>query len=121
MVGLGGGEAVEEPLDRRGRLDADELVHHPAALERLDGGDPLNPVLLGDPRVGVGVDLRQDDVALARGRRLLEQRSQRPAGATPGGPEVDDDGRGGRAVDDLVLKVGFGDVDDGHGLKSRSW
>ena len=75
-VGLAGDERVEEALDLRGRLRADELVDDPAVLERLDGGDALDAERLRDARVGVGVELGEDDVALARGGGLLEERAR---------------------------------------------
>ena len=72
LVGLGGDELVEEALDRRRRLRADELVDDLAVLEGLHRGDALDAVLRGDLLVGVGVELGEDDLALARGGGLLE-------------------------------------------------
>ena len=42
-VGLGGQQRVEEALDHRRRLGADELGGHLAVLERLDRRDALDP------------------------------------------------------------------------------
>ena len=53
-----------------GRLRADELADDLAVLERLDGRDPLDAERLGERGVGVGVELGQDDLALARGGGL---------------------------------------------------
>ena len=75
-----------------GRDRAGELVDHAAVLERLDGRDALDAERLADLRVGVGVDLRQVDLALARVRGLLERRRELPARAAPRGPEVHDHG-----------------------------
>jgi hypothetical protein len=111
-VGLGRHQRVEEALDLRRRLDADELVGHLAALERLHGRDPLDAERLGQARVGVGVDLGEDHLTLARARGLLEHRCQRAARATPFGPEVHDDRRRLRALEDLGLEGVLGDVDD---------
>ena len=71
-VGLGGEELVEEALDDRGRLRADELGDDPAVLEGLDGGDALDPEGGGEPLVGVGVELGERDLALALGDEALE-------------------------------------------------
>ena len=48
---------------------------------------------------------------------LLEDRRQRAARTAPLGPEVDDDRRRARALDDLLLEGRLGDVDDGHALR----
>jgi hypothetical protein len=113
-VGLTGHEGVEEALDLRGRQRADELVDDPPVAERLDGGDALDAEGLRDARVGVGVELGEHDLALARVRGLLEQRAEHATRPAPLGPEVDDDGELARALDDLALEVLFGDIDDGH-------
>ena len=112
LLCLGGHEAVEEALDGRGRLRADELVDDASVAERLDGRDALDPEGLADARVGVGVELREHDLALALVGRLLERRCQHAAGAAPFGPEVHDHGKLARALDDLLLEVLLGDVDD---------
>src|SRR4051812_44698566 len=115
-VGLGGHELVEEALDDHRRLRADELVDDRAVLERFDGRDALDAVLRGNLLVGIRVELREDDLALACRGGLLEDRGELAARAAPGGPEVDDDRGRPRALDDLLLEVAFADVDDGHGL-----
>ena len=114
LVRLGGDEPVEEPLDRRRRLDADELIHDLAVLERLDRRDALDLEGRRELLVGVGVELRQHDLAVARGCGLLQGRRQCAARATPLGPEVDDHGHRARALDDLLFEGRLGDVDHGH-------
>ena len=99
---LGGGTRAEELGDDR------------AVLEGLDGRDRLDLELPRDPLVGVGVDLGEDDLALALGGGLLEDRAQRAARAAPLRPEVDDDGDRLGLLDDLLLEVLLGDVDHGH-------
>ena len=99
----------------RGRLGADELGHDLAVDERLDGRDALDAELLGDVGVGVGVDLRQHDLALARAAAFSSAGPELAARGAPLGPEVDDHGYARRALDDLGLEVRFVYVDDGHG------
>ena len=67
-VGLGRQQRVEEALDLGSRLRAGELGGDAAVLERLDGRDPLDPEGVRDRRVGVRVELRERDLAVARGR-----------------------------------------------------
>src|SRR5918997_1483246 len=117
-VGLGRQQRVEEALDVGGRLRAHELRHDPAVLERLDGRDALDAEGSGHARVGVRVDLGQRDLALAGGDRLLEHGGQHPAGAAPGGPEVDDDGQLARSRDDVALEGLVCGVED-HVSESR--
>jgi hypothetical protein len=63
-----------------------------------------------------GVELGEDDLALARGRRALDDRPEHPARPAPLGPEVHDDGELAGPVEDLGLEGGVGDVDDGHAV-----
>jgi len=119
-VGLAGHEAVEEALDLGGRERADELVDDPPVLERLHGGDALDLERAGDVLVRVRVELGEDDVALAGGGRLLQRRPEHAARSAPLGPEVDDDGDGLRALEDLLLEVLLGDIDDGHASDDRT-
>ena len=98
------GEAVEEPADELGRERADELVDDVPVLECLDGGDALHPIAEREFIVGVDVDLRQHDLALAGGGLALEHGAEHPAGAAPGGPEVDDHGQLVRALDHLAFE-----------------
>src|SRR5204862_4054872 len=119
--GLGGHERVEERLDARRRLGPDELRDDAAVLERLDRWDALDPEGGGEARVGVGVELREDDLALAGVHASLEQRRELAAGAAPFGPEVDDDGDALGALDDLCLEGLFGDVDDHASRVGRGW
>ena len=111
-VGLVGQQRVEELLDLRRRLGADELGGELAVLERLHGRDPLDPERGGDVRVGVGVELGQRDLALALGDELLEHRRQLAAGPAPGGPEVDDHRHLLGALDDVLLERRLCGVED---------
>jgi hypothetical protein len=74
LIGRAGGQRREELLDHRGRLQADELVDDPAVAEGLDGGDPLDAELLGEPWCLVDVQLDHEDVAGEAVGHLLEQR-----------------------------------------------
>ena len=74
-VGLARDELVEEALDLRGRLRAHELVDDAPVGEGLHGRDALDAEAWAMRGVGVGVELGQDDLALARGGGLLEQRA----------------------------------------------
>ena len=64
----------------------------PAVPERLDRRDALDAERRAISLVGVGVELGQHDLALARLRGALEDRAEHPARPAPLGPEVDDDG-----------------------------
>ena len=77
----------------RRRLGADELVDDAAVLERLDRRDALDPEGLREALVGVGVELGEHDLALARVRPPARASGvELAARAAPLGPEVDDDG-----------------------------
>ena len=112
-VGLGRDDAVEEALDLGRRQRADELVDDLAVLERLHGRDRLDPERLREPRVGVGVDLDELDLAVALLDGLLDHGPERAARTAPFGPEVDDHGLLEGALDDVALEGLFSGV-DGH-------
>ena len=59
-------------------------------------------------------DAIEHTLTVAREGLLLEDRTERAAGAAPLRPEVDDDRRRLRSLDDLLLEVLLGDVDHGH-------
>src|SRR5919109_1359234 len=111
-VGLRRQQRVEEARDRRGRLRARELGLEAAVLEGLDGRDALDPERRGEPRVRVGVDLRQRDPVAALLDRLLEHRRELPARRAPRGPEVDDHGKLVGTLDDVALEGLLGAVED---------
>ena len=111
-VGLGRQQRVQEAIDGHRRLDADELRGDRTVTERLHRGDPLDPVLAGEPGIGVDVDLGQLHLPVARGHGALEQRPQLPARAAPLGPEVDDDGNGAGAVENRGREAVLRDVHD---------
>ena len=105
-------DAVEELGDGRRWEHADELVDDTAVAERLHGGDPLDAVALRELLVGVDVDLREDDVAVARLGLALEDRTEHPAWSAPLRPEVHDDRDFARAVEHLALESLRRDVHD---------
>lgn len=105
QVGLRREQRVKELVDRLRGLYADELVDDGTVSERLDRWDPLDSVRPGEARIGVGVDLRQLELAGSRGDRPLEHRSELAAGSTPLGPEVDHDRQRPGALDHVGLKA----------------
>ena len=98
------GDAVEELGDGRRRERADELVDDTAFAERLHGRDPLDAVALRKLLVGVDVDLRENDLALAGIGLALEDRPEHPARSAPLRPEVHDDGKLARARQHLLFE-----------------
>src|SRR3954470_990031 len=74
-------DLVEECLDARRRLRADELRDDVPVPERLDRRDPADAVLARDTLVRVHVDLRERDAL--RLRLLLEDRRERLARSAP--------------------------------------
>src|SRR5215472_16013102 len=94
-------EALNELPDLALWEGADEAIHRPTVLERVHRRDRLDAHLLSDLRVLVDVDLDHPNGAVGRTHCLLELRSELFAGPAPGGPEIDDDWRVERAVDDL--------------------
>ena len=103
-------QRVEEALNHRRRLRADELGDDAAVAKGLDGRDALDPEGAGERWVGVDVELHQVDLARPRRRGALQQRTELPAGGTPGSPEVDHHRDLAGAVDDRRLEAALGDV-----------
>jgi hypothetical protein len=100
-----GEDLVEDPGElpfgpRRGEV-GDRL----ALEDRIDGRDRLDPELGGEHLVLVDVDLDQLDalVGIIAGD-LLEDRPELLAGAAPFRPEIEDDERGHRRLDDVALE-----------------
>ena len=79
---LGLGQHAGEALDE---LAADHRDHH---------RDALHAQRLGEPRVGVHVDLAEHPAAAALGRQLFQHRRELLARLAPVGPEVQDHRRG---------------------------
>ena len=104
-------DAVDDLLQaRRGQrtgLGEDEHAL-PEGHEGRDRGDAGGT---GQSVLGLGVDLREDDVGVLLGG-CGEDRRERSAGSAPGGPEVDE--HDVVAGDDRVA-VGGGEVTGGHG------
>ena len=84
-----GDQPLDEGLDLRRRLRAEETVHRLPAHEGEDRRDRLHPHLRRDALVLVDVDLDQPHLALGLGDRLLQRRRQRLARPAPGRPEVE--------------------------------
>ena len=104
------GEALDELLDLAFGQRADEAVDRPSVLEGIDGGDRLDAHLLRDLGVLVDVELDHADGAVGVAHGLFQDRAELLAGAAPRRPEIDDDRRVERAVDDLGHEGGGGDV-----------
>ena len=66
----------------------DDGIHLLAAFEDHQGGDAANAVLAGDVRVLIGVQLDHLDATFKFLGDLINNRSNHPAGTTPGGPKV---------------------------------
>src|SRR5206468_1416016 len=81
------------------------LGHDPPILEGLDRRDALDPERARQRRIGVRVQLGQDDLALALGRLGLQDRAEHPARAAPLGPEVHHHRHLPGALDHLALEV----------------
>ncbi|CAM5253014.1 hypothetical protein SBADM41S_06417 [Streptomyces badius] len=132
---LGGGRARrpgvrvdDDPGETEALLaDLDQLIQRLAdlglgggALEEREGltGDDgengrhtLDAELLHQHLVGVDVDLGQQEAAVVLDGQALQQGAQLLARLAPLGPEVDDDGDLGGAMEDIALETGFIDVD----------
>ena len=115
LVGLGGDERVEELGDLRRRQRAGELVDDVPVLERLDRRDALDLEAGRDAGLASVSTLASTTLPSRAAASCSSNGRQRPTGPTPVGPEVDDDRKVARAIDDLLLEVGLGDIDHGHG------
>ena len=109
------GCVAEEVLDALAAGEADEAAGELAAAEGEQGGDALDAVGRGDLLVVVDVELGDGEGAGEAGGELVEDGGNLTAGASPGCPEVDDDG-GGRLEDEgLPVGVcGFEEKNAGH-------
>lgn len=76
-----------------------------------DGRNALDAELLHQHLVRVDIDLGQQEAAVVLDGQALQQRAQLLARLAPLGPEVDDDGDLGGALEDVALETGFIDVD----------
>ncbi len=93
-----GGRALEEREGLSG--------HH-----REDRGDALDAELLHQHLVGVDIDLGQQEAAVVLDGETLQERAELLARLAPLGPEVDDDGHLGGALEDVGLEARLVDVD----------
>src|SRR6202035_3187358 len=103
-------QALDELLDLALGQGPDKTVDRPAILEGINGRDRLDAHLLRDLRVFVDVELDHPDGAVCGADRLFEDRPKLLAGTAPRRPEIDDDRRVERAVDDLGHEIGGSDV-----------
>jgi 3-oxoadipate enol-lactonase len=117
-VRLGREQRVHELLDGLRRLRADELGGHLAVPESLDRRDALDPEVARQALVCVDVDLGQLELSRARGRGALQRRTELTTRPAPLRPEVDDDRKLMRAVDDRSLEICLGDVHITHARTS---
>src|SRR5581483_4514164 len=104
LLGLRGYERVEEARHHGAGLGADELGDDAAVAEGLDRRDALDPVRLGEPGVGIDVELRELDRAVAAFDLALEHRSEDATRSAPRGPEVDHDRDLAGPLDDRRLE-----------------
>ncbi len=90
---------VEPALDLGLGQGADELGHHLAAVEHLDGRDAADVELLGDLGLLVRVELDELPAPRGRGGQLLDDRSEHAARSAPRSPEVDHHRHSAAALD----------------------
>ena len=90
---------------------ADGLTNQLTVLEQQQGGDAHDAELGGQIGLLVHIDLAHLDVGALLGH-LVHDGAQHPAGAAPGGPEIEQDRLS--ALQHLGLKVFFRDGDDCH-------
>src|SRR5262245_11030325 len=79
-------------------------------VDHLDGRDGVDLEVGSQPRVVVGVDLRQEHLALSLVGEPFEHGAERAAGAAGGRPEIDDDRGLVGGVEDVGLEGGLADV-----------
>jgi hypothetical protein len=115
-------QLVERPRQLAFGAVAGEVGDGLAAVDRIDGRNRLNPELRREELVGIDVDLRQLDALVGIvSRDLVEDRRELLARAAPLGPEVEDDERRHRRLDDVALEpldrfaFGFGETQSRHG------
>ena len=120
-VGLGGHEPVEEALDLAGGWTPTNSSTTRPSLNALTAGMPWMPKACGERRVGVGVELGEDDLALARVGGLLEHRARaRGTGRTTRPRSRPRRGSSRERSMTSLLEVLLGDVDDGHDFDDRT-
>ena len=111
------GVLLDEGGDVALRAGTDHLVHHDAVLVKEQGRDGVHAELLGQGLIGVDVDLRDQDGSIHLSRKLVEYGPDLFARTTPGGPEVHQDGDGGRL--NGGVEVGVIEVEDEIGGHER--
>jgi hypothetical protein len=101
------GEQFLEPRQqRRRRQRADLPLHRLAPGEAHQQRDRARVVAGGPLRVIVDVELGDEQAPLELPGRVLQRRADHPAGAAPGGPEVDDHRHRRLGQEPLQLLVG---------------
>ena len=117
---LGNLHDLAEPLpDLRLGQRTEETVSDLAGHDRHDHRDALHLQGGAQLRIGVDVDLGEHERAVGFGGELLQDRPELLAGPAPLGPQVENDGHGARAGDDLSVERLVGDVEDESGLGAR--
>lgn len=102
----------EQGADLRFGLGTGETVDRLAILEQDHGRQAADAEAHHDVLLDVAVDLGQQQFALVGLGDLRQQRHQRLARGAPVGPEVHQDRLVERVLDDQLLEVGAGDVED---------
>src|SRR5690606_13024881 len=92
------------------RDGAHKAVHRLAVAEGNHGRDRLDAELAGNRRMVVNVHLDQLDLAGGVAHRLLKYRGELLAGATPGCPEIDQNGLVAGFLDHVGGKAGRGGI-----------
>jgi len=95
-------------------LRSDNPVDFAAGLQDQQRWNTLDPEAVRRERVVIDVHSCELNPSCHFRGKLIENRSNRPAGAAPGRPHIQDDGK--RCVLDLRGKVGVGDV---YGMAGR--
>ena len=91
------------------RLHPDELLDRATLVEQHHGRDAADAEVAGRRRLLVGVEFGEGEAARAIIGDALEHRHQRPAGAAPWRPEIDQHGARAGALDDGRGKIRVGD------------
>ncbi len=119
--GGGGNDALGKAAHLALGHGAHEAIDRAAAGKGEDGGNGLDAELAGDLGMLVDVDLDQADLPGLLGDDLFERRAQLPAGAAPGGPEIDQDRNLARCLDDVDHEGGIaGITHEGDGGRGRA-
>src|SRR5207302_4746072 len=103
-------QTLHELLDLALGHSTDKAIDRPPVLEGVNRGDRLDAHLLRDFGVLVDIELDHSNGAVGGANGLFEDRPELLAGTAPRRPEIDDNRRVERSVDDLGHKTGGSDV-----------